>query len=130
MEIKVTPTAMEELDHLAAGARKEVLHEIRTSLPSKAAEDPVFDLQELGTTVRAHTVGNSGHIVLYRLDDVDHDKEEEAIVLMLISRDVLDNLGKLTTTHSKIDYPLLASAPNATRIGRELLSKISSVENA
>jgi hypothetical protein len=126
MDIKVTEVATKQLDQLDTDVRAKVIRGLREGLPGAIDSDPALSLEELGRDVRVHMLGRQDPVILYRVFDVDHDGQDEVVILLVIERDELAALSSPSYDASTSQrYPPLTAA----RVGHELLSKVRSVSD-
>lgn len=119
MNVKLTQSAMREVDRLSTAEYSRVIKALSEDLPASFEKDPVLELSELGADVRAHSIDDSDLFALYEVRDVNGDGTDEIVVLMMIARPREGSAATAAFERLPIDR-----MPRSAQIGHELLQKI------
>ena len=122
MDVVLTEVANGQLEKLPGAERRQVIEALRKDLPAAVSSDERLELKTLDSELRVHKVSADVR-VLYRVSDVDHDDEDEVVVFAIVAHADLPALPEAAMGSGITSEGLLGSS---TKIGRELISKLTS----
>jgi mRNA-degrading endonuclease RelE of RelBE toxin-antitoxin system len=126
MDVVLTEVANRQLEQLPGGDRRQVIEALRTDLPAAVSSDERLELKTLDSELRVHKVSADVR-VLYRVSDVDHDNEDEVVVFAIVTHADLPVFPEAAMRSRVTSEGLLGSS---TKIGREVISKLTSDDGA
>jgi hypothetical protein len=122
MDVFLTEVANRQLEQLPGADRRQVIEALRKDLPAAVCSDERLELKTLDSELRVHKVSADVR-VLYRVSDVDHDDKDKVVVFAIVRHADLLLAPEAAMRPGGTWEGLLGSS---TKIGRELISKLTS----